>query len=214
MFSFHSIHRCLKCLPDSGPLTPKLGSHKATEMMNLVDFFLKWAICFYVVKLHFQQCAVPQERTGNMVYRYNKAVLLFYIIGFFFLFLKKNIFGFFYMDVCAGEKKNSLLFLSYFIMWCYLVQHLLWTCLLMQAFYLFIYLKIVFFFFFFPWPALLPSLCLSRFKSGNTVKGTCVANNRVRKSHSLNAAARLQSTSPGLTAAGNPTGTNSLTTVV
>lgn len=49
-----------------------------------------------------------------------------------------------------GRKTNSLLFLSYFIMWCYLVQHLLWTCLLMQAFDLFIYLKIVFFLFFFP----------------------------------------------------------------
>lgn len=64
-----------------------------------------------------------------MVYRY---IRLFYFLYYGFLFLLKvNYFCFFYyMDVFALEKKNSLLFLLYFIMWCYSVQHLLWTCLL------------------------------------------------------------------------------------
>lgn len=166
-------------------------------------------------------CTTGKERQHGLQIEQGSFIVLYH----WFLFpLKVNYFCFvFFLHgcLCRGEKKTSLLFLSYFIMWCYLVQHLLWTCLRMWAFDLFIYLKIVFFcfFFLFPWPALLPSLCLSRFKSGNTVKGTRVANTRVGKGQSVNAAARLQPTSPPVHQSRphccwNPTGTNSLTTVV
>lgn len=45
LLSFHLIHWNLKCLPDSGPLTPKLGSRDATEM-NAVELFLNGPFVF------------------------------------------------------------------------------------------------------------------------------------------------------------------------
>lgn len=74
-------------------------------------------------------CTTGKEwQNGLQMY---KAILIFYImVSFSFeskLFLGR---GGYYMDVFCWGEKNSLLFLSYFIIWCYSVQHLLWTCLL------------------------------------------------------------------------------------
>lgn len=208
MFSFHVIHGFLKCLPDSGPLTPKLGSHKATEM-NPVDFFLKWAICFYVVKLHLRYCTVPQERNGKMVYRY---IRLFYFLYYGFLFLLKvNYFCFFITWMfLLWRKKIACCFCCISSCGATLCNICSGPACFIQAFDSFIYLKTTFFFFLPPGLLSSPVPDSAGFKSGNTVKGCAW---QITQWGKATVWTLLRVSSPGLTGAGNPTGTNSFNTV-
>lgn len=132
--SFHLIHWNWKCLPDSGPLTPKLGSREATEM-NAVEVFLNGPFVFmlssYTSTPPIMYCTIGKDgQNGLQIYiRQCFCFLLYCFFGgvwkvnyFFFnyyFFIFFYFFYFFFIIWMFLLEKISLLFLLYFIMWCY-----------------------------------------------------------------------------------------------
>lgn len=157
--------------------------------MNAVQLFLNGPFLFMLSSFTstppIMYCTIGKDgQNGLQIYK----AMVFFIILFFQGGLESKLFLFFYYtDVFAGKKKPvvSVVF-HHVVLLCNIRSG---PACFIQAFDPFSCLKIAFF----RWPVL-PSPWLSRFKSGNTVKGClCLLNDTVGKSRSLNAAAGLQS---------------------